>query len=227
MCEKHPTQGGIEQGPLLVPQNLISPNPIYRSRRSAVIVSSETVAVERVIFMKFKEKMRSTATLPSSDMRFVLLFAQTAKKKGCSTAFWGPRRGADAALFCFAFAFAFALLCFALLCVCYCLAFVCFASLRFGLLCFALLLLCSALLCCCVCYCFALLLLLRLLCFAFAFAFALLLLCVGLLCFALLCSALLCSALLCFALLACFPLLALLCVLCFASPSLLCFAFAN
>ena len=70
--------------------------------------------------------MRSTATLPSSDMRFVLLFAQTAKKKGCSTAFWGPRRGADAALFCFAFAFAFALL---LLCV--------------GLLCFALL--CSAL----------------------------------------------------------------------------------
>ena len=38
--------------------------------------------------------MRSTATLPSSDMRFVLLFAQTAKKKGCSTAFWGPRPGA-------------------------------------------------------------------------------------------------------------------------------------
>ena len=36
----------------------------------------------------------STATLPSSDMRFVLLFAQTAKKKGCSTAFWGPRPGA-------------------------------------------------------------------------------------------------------------------------------------
>ena len=93
MCEKHPTQGGIEQGPLLVPQNLISPNPIYRSRRSAVIVSSETVAVERVVFMKFKEKMRSTATLPSSDMRFVLLFAQTAKKKGVLYGLLGASSG--------------------------------------------------------------------------------------------------------------------------------------
>ena len=59
VCNEHPSipqKECVEQGRLLVPQNLISPEPRHRSRRSTVVVSSETVAVERGIFMKFKTK---------------------------------------------------------------------------------------------------------------------------------------------------------------------------